>query len=147
MKDNFTSIFSTENAVYCKGSWATGLHALFSVMDEVTFRRTVYRFPVSVKKWHLVVPFLLSTARDFFFHDSKTAENPVSHKFILSQKEAKHLFLCLITLDSCFSHTTKTDEVYLHQICRSRNCHRICLRVALGTWFTKHCCNYIGCSR
>jgi len=60
-----------------------------------------------------------------------TTGNRVSPKYIV-RKEEKPLFLCLIHLDSRFSHTAKTKKVYMHQTGFLRNRHRTCLWVS---WF------------
>jgi len=59
-----------------------------------------------------------------FVFTTATAENSVLNKYVV-----KPLLLYLINLDSYFSQTAKMEEVYLHQMCLSRNSHRICLRV------------------
>jgi hypothetical protein len=71
-------------------------------MDGLAFRSIPYQIAVSLMKWELVVPFLSTTVKDilFCFHDR--AENPMSHKYVvtagsktfaaLSQKSGKSSF-------------------------------------------------------
>jgi hypothetical protein len=52
------------------------------------------------------------------------AENPISRKNAVTEG-SKNLLHCPINVNSRFSHAAKTEEVYLHQICVSRNRQRI----------------------
>jgi hypothetical protein len=55
-------------------------------MDELAFRRTVYQIAVSLMKWHLDVSLQQSTAIDYFLFVTATAENPDSHKFVVTKR-------------------------------------------------------------
>jgi hypothetical protein len=58
-------------------------------MDELAFRRTVYQIAVSLMKWQLAVPFLLSSTIDIFVFMAAITGKPVSHKYVVKKKKKK----------------------------------------------------------
>jgi hypothetical protein len=55
-------------------------------MDELAFRRTVLKIAASLMKWQFVVSFFIIINRDgHFVFMTATAENPISHKYVVTK--------------------------------------------------------------
>jgi hypothetical protein len=60
-------VLLTSSKIYCIDLWTTGFTCLFGVIDKFTFRYTAYQIAVSLMKWQLILPFVLSLAMDVLF--------------------------------------------------------------------------------